>query len=61
MMTWPSTYLVVDTDYENYAVDIECQQFAQIINRRSATILSRTREMDPAKLDEVSTKTKQES
>merc|ERR1719402_336024 len=41
-----TTYTVVDTDYDTYAIDAECQSLF-FARRVSATILSRTKTMDP--------------
>uniref|UniRef100_A0A0P4WIU5 Lipocalin/cytosolic fatty-acid binding domain-containing protein n=1 Tax=Scylla olivacea TaxID=85551 RepID=A0A0P4WIU5_SCYOL len=47
-----SDYRVIDTDYDNYAIDYECHQVA-FIKRRSATILSRQKELDPELIDQL--------
>ncbi|XP_042224280.1 apolipoprotein D-like [Homarus americanus] len=48
-----STYfVVVDTDYDNYAVDIECQSW-KIFKRISVTILSRTDKLSQEIIDKV--------
>merc|ERR1712168_1395927 len=47
-----TTYTIVDTDYDNYAIDAECQSL-YVARRVSATILSRTKTLDPAVLQEA--------
>ena len=51
------TYVLADTDYDTFAIDYECQSILGFIKRVSATILSRTPQMDSTKLDEVSYQT----
>ncbi|XP_063872963.1 apolipoprotein D-like [Scylla paramamosain] len=59
IIPFTGTYAVPNTDYDNFAIDIECQEFFGFLRRISATILSRNPEMDDAKvgelLDELST------
>ncbi|XP_063872939.1 apolipoprotein D-like [Scylla paramamosain] len=47
-----SDYRVIDTDYDNYAIDYECHQVA-FIKRRSATILSRQKELNPELIEQL--------
>ncbi|XP_069193385.1 apolipoprotein D-like [Procambarus clarkii] len=47
-----TVYTVVDTDYDTYAVDLECQSWG-IFKRVSATILSRTKELPADKIKEL--------
>ncbi|XP_042870622.1 apolipoprotein D-like [Penaeus japonicus] len=47
-----TTYTVVDTDYDNYAIDAECQSLF-FARRESATILSRTPTMSDAQIEEL--------
>ncbi|XP_047496988.1 apolipoprotein D-like [Penaeus chinensis] len=50
-----TTYTVVDTDYDSYAIDAECQSLF-FARRESATILSRTPTMSDELLEELEQK-----
>lgn len=47
-----ATYTVMATDYTKYAAVFTCQKLA-FAHRRSATILSRTKELDRIYVDKV--------
>jgi len=51
-----SSFVVMDTDYDNYALICTCQDvdlFLSYINRRSCSILQRTQEEDPSITDRM--------
>lgn len=50
-----TTFTIVDTDYDNYAMDVECQS-VYFFHRVSASIYSRTPTLAPEKLQELRTK-----
>ncbi|XP_034827951.1 apolipoprotein D-like [Maniola hyperantus] len=51
-----ASYTILATDYNTYAAVFTCQKMTNIAHRRSATILSRTKELDKMYLDKMRTK-----
>lgn len=48
-----TSYTIVDTDYDTYAVDVECQSW-WVVRRVSATILARNKTLPADLIQEVS-------
>ncbi|XP_043190061.1 apolipoprotein D-like [Amphibalanus amphitrite] len=48
-----SKYVIISTDYDNYAGVFHCQHWAKLVHRRNVYVLSRTRDIEEIYIEKI--------